>query len=436
MKRMISSAKKPNKFSYQNHRKGIVTFDGMETFEQKYKYNGLSNKMCRLNFIFDTAAHINYAAYLDSSDWSDADVAEMIDSCIDIKDLLASWDAAAVAHLKDVPNDCVGCYINLEVFGVGDSVVRENIFQKLAELRNVDYDVIYNEWLHGGEQISEDELNALKQVFNNIVNKKTESVLIEDEEIVPETEEPIEVNPDEGSEELEAFESEDMTEVQKNAEEAISQVKDPTEEDKLAVNVINGTMDVLIADENSAINGYREFLNQAKETLLPPLYNVLEKEMQEIINDEEDHIAKLETLKAAFHLEDIPLDETKEVKVEAVTLNAVLDELEAGIDSPMAQEDGPKIEEYIKNHPEATLEEVVNAYKNYEETGLFECKEIKTEDHQLYYDDIQEMNAEERHKLWMTEHEEDFEDTDEGNNKFWDWAEEEFPMKELNESNK
>ena len=61
-------------------------------------------------------------------------------------------------------------------------------------------------------------------------------------------------------------------------------------------------------------------------------------------------------------------------------------------------------------------------------------KEIKTEDHQLYYDDIQEMSTEERHKLWMSEHEEDFEDTDEGNNKFWDWAEEEFPMKELNEA--
>lgn len=263
-----------------------------------------------------------------------------------------------------------------EVFGVGDSVVRENIFQKLSELRNVDYDVIYNEWLHGGEQISEEELNALKQVFGNIVNKKTESVLVEDEEIVPETEEvieePVEVNPDEGFEELEAFENEDMTEVQENVEEAISEVEDPTEEDKLAVNVVNETMDVLIVDETSAINGYREFLNQAKATLLPPLYDVLEKEMQEIINDEEDHIAKLETLKATFHLEDIPLDESKEVKVEAVTLNAVLDELEAGIDSPMAQEDGPKIEEYIKNHPEATLEEVVNAYKNYEETGMFE----------------------------------------------------------------
>lgn len=53
-----------------------------------------------------------------------------------------------------------------------------------------------------------------------------------------------------------------------------------------------------------------------------------------------------------------------------------------------------------------------------------------TEDHQLYYDDIQEMSDNERHKLWMTEHNKDFTDDDE----FWDWAEEEFPMKEIEEN--
>lgn len=59
---------------------------------------------------------------------------------------------------------------------------------------------------------------------------------------------------------------------------------------------------------------------------------------------------------------------------------------------------------------------------------------LKLEDHQLYYDDIQEMSTEERHKLWMQDHDIDFEDTEDGNNKFWDWAEEEYPVKELNES--
>lgn len=31
--------------------------------------------------------------------------------------------------------------------GVGDSVVRERIFEELAELMDVDYDVVYNMWL-------------------------------------------------------------------------------------------------------------------------------------------------------------------------------------------------------------------------------------------------------------------------------------------------
>lgn len=53
-----------------------------------------------------------------------------------------------------------------------------------------------------------------------------------------------------------------------------------------------------------------------------------------------------------------------------------------------------------------------------------------TEDHQLYYDDIQNMNKDERIALWMTEHDKAYESEDE----FWDWVEEEFPMKELNES--
>lgn len=31
--------------------------------------------------------------------------------------------------------------------GIGDSVIRERLFRKLAELMEVDYDYIYNQWL-------------------------------------------------------------------------------------------------------------------------------------------------------------------------------------------------------------------------------------------------------------------------------------------------
>lgn len=36
-----------------------------------------------------------------------------------------------------------------ETLGVGDSVIRERVFIKLAEIMEVDYDYIYNQWLLG-----------------------------------------------------------------------------------------------------------------------------------------------------------------------------------------------------------------------------------------------------------------------------------------------
>ena len=589
-----------------------------------------------------------------------------------------------------------------DVIGVNDSVVREEIFILLSDLLEVEYDEIYQLWLHGPKKDKANENFTMKK--EDINEEDTFEELIpeelEDEVNEEETAEPEEVESDT---ELEGS-GEDQTQTQLDVEEAVEEVENPTEEDKLATEVANSSLDVLIADEESAIEGYNGFLTQAKNTLLPPLYEVLEKEINEIIKDEEDHINKLNTIKSAFHIEDMPLDESKEIKTEvfeegntifelkldcsnedtfdvgemlsknvAKELRKVADKLDdtidqgpimdingnkvgsygfgyegvmssldeskeiktesvedknlanikaclnqSGIRNPhtverMAKdvlailntydedtkdEDGlyyipaityaiqDKVERITGKRPELTIEskeiktennipeyvletarnlfneinklddmhskttdieqgkkyvdkiqELTNRLdqietqyhfgfldngeiklnevktesvtdtefddidsfedlqnvieKLYEEeainddqydeisdyistrkeevekyieerskvtntdekdiVGIMEDntldaiervkeiingKEIKTEDHQLYYDDIQEMSTEERHKLWMSEHEEDFEDTDEGNNKFWDWAEEEFPMKELNESNK
>lgn len=114
-------------------------------------------------------------------------------------------------------------------------------------------------------------------------------------------------------EELEGTE-EDQTQTQEDVEQAISEVENPSEKEKFAVETSNSNIDVLIADEEQAIDGYKAFLKQAKETLIPSLYDVLEKEINEIIADEEDHINKLNTIKSAFHLEDTPLDESKKVE--------------------------------------------------------------------------------------------------------------------------
>ena len=511
-----------------------------------------------------------------------------------------------------------------DVIGVNDSVVREEIFILLSDLLEVEYDEIYQLWLHGPKKDKANENFTMKK---EDINEEDTFEELEDEVNEEETAEPEEVESDT---ELEGS-GEDQTQTQLDVEEAVEEVKNPTEEDKLATEVANSSLDVLIADEESAIEGYNGFLTQAKNTLLPPLYEVLEKEINEIIKDEEDHINKLNTIKSAFHIEDIPLDESKEIKTEvfdkgntifelkldcsnedtfdvgemlsknvAKELRKVADKLDdtidqgpimdingnkvgsygfgyegvmssldeskeiktesvedknlanikaclnqSGIRNPhtverMAKdvlailntydedtkdEDGlyyipaityaiqDKVERITGKRPELTIEskeiktesaeanifENINTLQDLQEVienlyeqekidddiydevsdyvstridevekyieerskvtntdekdivGIMEDntldaiervkeiingKEIKTEDHQLYYDDIQEMSTEERHKLWMSEHEEDFEDTDEGNNKFWDWAEEEFPVKELNESNK
>ena len=39
-----------------------------------------------------------------------------------------------------------------EVLGVGDSLVRERVFEKLSEILGVDYGVVYDEWLDGGKK--------------------------------------------------------------------------------------------------------------------------------------------------------------------------------------------------------------------------------------------------------------------------------------------
>jgi hypothetical protein len=43
---------------------------------------------------------------------------------------------------------CLDNYENIyDLIGVGDSLVRERIFEALAEIMNVEYDYIYHQWL-------------------------------------------------------------------------------------------------------------------------------------------------------------------------------------------------------------------------------------------------------------------------------------------------
>lgn len=150
---------------------------------------------------------------------------------------------------------------------------------------------------------------------------------------------------------------EDQTETAEDVSDAIKEVEDEVDDkDVLAVDTSNSSLDVLVADEESAIDGYNSFLNQAKNTLIPALYEVLENEVNEIIADEQDHINKLNTIKANFKFDNLsPVEESK--KLNENTSNLKIGDM---ITIPYAR--GPK---YTDNKSEWVKGKVIDINDNY-----------------------------------------------------------------------
>lgn len=89
----------------------------------------------------------------------DYDVEVKQQSGNDMKTKIKEW------YIKEYPTDELGVEIDddvtfedlfesldknvYETLGVGDSIVRERVFDKLAKVMNVDYDYIYKQWLKG-----------------------------------------------------------------------------------------------------------------------------------------------------------------------------------------------------------------------------------------------------------------------------------------------
>lgn len=284
---------------------------------------------------------------------------------------------------------------------------------------------------------------AYKQLTENAKITEDEDVEDEFEEIYSDDTDSTEDEDVEVSTDLEGT-GEDQTKTAEEVSDVIKDVEDDVDNKQiLAVDTANSSIDVLIADENSAIDGYNAFLNQARDTLLPALYEVLEAEINEIIADEQDHINKLTTIKLNFKFNDSPSDESEKPINESVKH---IEDLTVGDEITIPYARGPKYTEdksqwvkgkvisingdYIDLEVPTTLTVTNRQLSNWMKKNESKLKE----DHQLYYDDIQEMSTEERHKLWMKDHDKDFDDDENGNNMFWDWAEEEFPVKELNEA--
>lgn len=62
-------------------------------------------------------------------------------------------ETTTFADVDDALNNHQDIY---EVLGIEDSIIRERIFAKLAEIKSVDYDEVYNKWLEEPESLTED----------------------------------------------------------------------------------------------------------------------------------------------------------------------------------------------------------------------------------------------------------------------------------------
>ena len=210
--------------------------------------------------------------------------------------------------------------------------------------------------------IEEDNVEALKKAIKEkLPELTTESKLVEDEE-----DNDIEVIETE-----ETIEPEDTTELQQEMEEVVTELDNITEEETLGLETTAGTIDVLIKDEEAAIDGYNSFLNQIKDTIPETVYNTIEEQLKEVIQDEEDHINILNTIKENLNTTEAPVEESKEtVLTENVTVEDIFNELDIDIDSPAAEYECDTVQKYLDSNPDITLEQAVKDIKEYFETGL------------------------------------------------------------------
>lgn len=180
-------------------------------------------------------------------------------------------------------------------------------------------DEFYNELMRGKSLTEADDED--EEEFEEVETDEMKEPVEQEEEFekIPADGDIIE-NENDNAEELPGT-GESTEETKEAVKDAIDEVKENiTAEDAFAVETSNSSISVLIADEQSAIDGYNSFLNQMRDTLIPALYEVLEKEIQEIIADEEDHINKLNAIKDNFKLDNIPpINESKEIKEEDIS---------------------------------------------------------------------------------------------------------------------
>lgn len=87
-----------------------------------------------------------------------------------------------------------------------------------------------------------------------------------------------------------------MTQVKDDIETAVEK-SDSTDLEK---DQVKGSIDVLKTDEESAIEGYEDFKSETEKVADKELADAVNDQMEEIVDDEKEHIEKLDTIKSAL----------------------------------------------------------------------------------------------------------------------------------------
>ena len=115
-------------------------------------------------------------------------------------------------------------------------------------------------------------------------------------------------------------ESEDMSKVKDDIKDAVEK-SDSTDLEK---DQVKGSIDVLKTDEESAIEGYEDFKAETEKVADKELADAVNDQMEEIVDDEKEHIEKLDTIKSALG-EGLELDDEETKFINAMVTRSKSD---------------------------------------------------------------------------------------------------------------
>lgn len=189
----------------------------------------------------------------------------------DLSNPLASADTITITESKEVKTEAVNKFQTMTTDKDGNEMLLKDV-----SYNNACY-WLEKELAKAGSKVVDTEIKGNKTIIK--ADNKTKFEYDEEKGTLKRLEE-----------------AEDMTQV-KDAIETAVEKSDSTDLEKEQV---KGSLDVLKTDEESAIEGYEDFKSETEKVADEELADVVNNQMEEIIDDEKEHIEKLDTIKSAL----------------------------------------------------------------------------------------------------------------------------------------